>query len=421
MQVARYDVTGLDAPVGGATVNAIDPVERASGRKAKFPRASDLQLTTDIDATTTAISVVGTEADLTATFGNTGSTRWIRIGSEIVQYTGYTDETTHYALTGVVRGEFNTTASTHSQDDLCQRCGVYRLIRLYEVAKDLMENHAGFDADFIDDAQWNLEGGRYLPTLQTRETVISSPEAVETLLGELMRDGMFSAWWDAREQTIPLLAVRPPSDPVEVLTDRAHILAPGVGIRREPDDRLTRVVIYYGQIDPTVSLTEARNYRRGRLKVEAGLEDADYADGSVRELAIYSRWVSSNAQALLVGASLLKRYSMTPEYVGLTLDAKDRALTVGDVVDVSAGPLLDAYGAARVKRWQIIADEEPEPGHSFRVELQSFDMVGKFAVIMANDAPDYDDATEAERLVGCWLADETTGLMPDGSDPYLIQ
>jgi hypothetical protein len=117
----------------------------------------------------------------------------------------------------------------------------------------------------------------------------------------------------------------------------------------------------------------------------------------------------------------LKRYGMTPEYVGLTLDAKDRALTVGDVVDVSAGPLLDAYGAARVTRWQIIADEEPEPGHSFRVELQSFDMQGKFAVIMANDAPAYADATEEERLVGCWLADEATGLMPDGSDPYLIQ
>jgi hypothetical protein len=48
-------------------------------------------------------------------------------------------------------------------------------------------------------------------------------------------------------------------------------------------------------------------------------------------------------------------------------------------------------------------------------------MVGKFAVIMENDAPAYADATEAERLVGCWLADETTGLMPDGSDPYLIQ
>jgi len=55
------------------------------------------------------------------------------------------------------------------------------------------------------------------------------------------------------------------------------------------------------------------------------------------------------------------------------------------------------------------------------VEMQSFQFVGKFAVIMESNAPDYADATEDERLFGAWIADGTTGLMPNGDDPYLIQ
>jgi len=39
---------------------------------------------------------------------------------------------------------------------------------------------------------------------------------------------------------------------------------------------------------------------------------------------------------------------------------------------------------------------------------------------MANDAPDFADATDEEKLNGCWIA-ENTGLMPDGTDGYLLQ
>jgi hypothetical protein len=206
-----------------------------------------------------------------------------------------------------------------------------------------------------------------------------------------------------------------------VLNDRANIIAPGVSVESKPDDRITRVVIYYNQVNPTIRLDEKTNYRNGRLKVGGDLEGPDYADGTVRETAIYSRWISSNAQALLVGASLLRRFGVTPEYTTIQLDAKDRGLKVGDVISLDTYSQLDAWGNRTARNWQVISRDEPIPGHNVQVTLQTSEQAGRFAVIMANDAPDYDDATEAEKLVGCWLADEATGLMPDGSDPYLIQ
>lgn len=420
MQVMRYDVQSLDAKMGGCQVKGQDPTARTAGKTAQFPRASDLQLATDIDAVTTDIQVVGNPADLTATFGNV-SRRALRIGSEVISYAGYTVTGGTFTLTDVRRAAANTVAAAHARNDLCQRAGWYRDIELYLICKDLMENHSGLGGDFIDDAQWAQEGGRYLPTLRARETFITDPQAVETLVAELMRDGMFSAWWDAFNAVIPILAVRPPDPTVPRISDRANIVEPGISLASRPDDRVTRIVIYYNQVDPTKRLDEKTNYRNGRLKIGPDLESANYADGAVRELPIYSRWVSSDAQALLVQASLLRRFGVTPEYTTVNLDAKDGGYLVGDVLEVETAAILDPYGVAKVRKWQAISRDEPQPGHRVQLELQSYDMDGKFAVIMANDAPDYADATDAEKLVGCWLADDLTGLMPDGSDPYLIQ
>jgi hypothetical protein len=421
MQVMRYDVQLLDAKIGGCQVRGQDPTARTAGKKAQFPRASDLQLAADIDATTTSIVVVGNESDLTAQFGNVPDARAIRIGSELIRYTGYTVGTGNYTLSGVTRGFAGTVAAAHTRNDLCQRVGWYRQIELYRVAQDLMENHSAL-AGLIDNAEWTQEGGRYLPTLRVRETFVTEPNAVEDLVSELMRDGMFSAWWNAFEAKIPLLAIRPPEGAIPAISDRSQIIAPGVSVESRPDDRITRVVIYYNQINPTVRLDEKTNYRNGRLRIIPSLEGEDYADGSVRELAIYSRWVATDAQALLVGASLLRRFGVTPEYTTIRLDAKDNVIAqIGAVVSVDTYSQLDAFGGRRPKNWQVISRDEPTPGHVISITLQTSEQAGRFATIMANDAPDYADATDEERLTGCWLADDATGLMPNGDDPYLIQ
>jgi hypothetical protein len=420
MQVMRYDVQSFDAKVGECRIEGRDPTARTAGSKAQFPRASDLQLVAAIDAVTTVIQVGGTEADLSAVFGNVAGRRAIRIGTELIEYTGHTALSGVYTLTGVVRGIGGTVAASHAQDDLCQRAGWYREIPLYLVGQDLMENHAGLNG-LVDAAAWAIEGGRYLPTLRVRETFVTSPVPVQDLMAEIMRDGMFSAWWDAIDGTIPLLAVRPPMGAVPVLSDRAHIIAPGVDVGSNPDDRITRVVIYYNQVNPTTRLDEKTNYRNGRLRVIGGLESPNYADGTVRERAFYSRWISTNAQALLVGASLLRRFGETPKYATAILDAKDRGVRVGDVISLDTYSLVDAWGNKFLENWQVISRDEPIPGHNVQVVLQTSEQAGRFAIIMANDAPDYADATAEERLSGCWLADDLTGLMPNGDDPYLIQ
>jgi hypothetical protein len=418
MQVSRFDVDRITPVSGGQfAITGVDPLRRPTRANAKYPRPTDIRLFAAITDTDTAITVSGLEADISASFGNTNGRRFIRVRDEIIQYTGWSEIVPgRYALTGVARGQLETVAAAHEANDGMQRVARHERQRMYRVAAYIMTDHADM-AGLIDMDQWEDEGGTYLSTLQTTAT-IAEPVEVDKLLGELCRDGLFSIWWDDREQTIPLLAVRPPTGIPPVFTDRGNVKSISLDVR--PNDRMTRVVIAYGERSPIGKDSDFGNYRVRSFTIDGEAEGPFYADGSVRPNDFRSRWIRTDANAALVAASLLQRYRISPEYAKLALDAKDRDLGVGDILDLQTSDLIDPFGEALVKRWQVIEWDETVPGHEASVLLQSNQYVGKFAIILPNDALDYEDVLEADRLFGCWMADETTGLMPDGSDPYLL-
>lgn len=426
MQTKLYDLESVDGPdaTGAVRIVALDPLDKARGKKAKFPRTSQIDLASDIDAVTLSVPVTCLENELTAPFGNTGTRRYIVIDNEILQYTGFSGTAPDFVLSGVLRGVLGTLPDDHTAGDAVQRVGRYENERLYRVARDLLMNHTEVDNSYVDTGgQWETEGSSFLSTLACN-TTIAEPEGVEDILGELCRDGLFSIWWDERLQRIPLLAVRPPQEVPRVITDQNNIVEGSFQRETRPDDRMTRVSIFFGLIDPLEPLDEERNYRNRRIRIDGEVELPVAAGGEILENTIFSRWSQTFSNALLVGASLLLRYRLPPQYLSIVLDAKDRDLQIGDVVDIETPTtkrLVDFEGNAISTRWQVISISEPRAGETVSARLQSYAFVGRFSIIMANDAPIYADATEEERLVGCWLADDATGLMPNGDEPYLLQ
>ncbi len=417
MSIRRYDVTNISPPNGGSwSITAIDPLARAERRKAQFPPATDLRIQSDLDVSTTDISVSGLETDVNKPMGNDGFF-YGRLGSEIIRYSGYTGSAGIWQLTDVVRGVLGSTADEHSVDDGLQRCGHYESIQYWEMVYDLLTNHTTIPASLIPFADWTAEGESWLSTLAGTGT-FTEPRAVSEVCAEAMRDGMFSIWWDERAQEIPLLALRQPSSPPETLTERNAIVASSV--KRTPDDRRTRVTIYYDRRDPTEGLEESRNYRQQRIRIDLEAEGEDFADGTVRNLIWYSPLLRTDLNAILVQASFLLRYRDTPRYLELTLAEKDSGLAVGDVIFVESYDVLDTLGNPIKEPWQIIEWEEQEPGFSYRIMCQSFILFERPGFIMENTAPDFGDATEAEKENACYIT-ENDGTMPDGSAGYVIQ
>lgn len=419
MTKRRFEIINIDPPSGGRwRIEGMDPLHRALRTKAQFPRPTDIRLVGDIDDTTTSITVFGTEADVSNAFGNT-SERYARIGSEIISYASYSASGSNWALSGVVRGALGTERASHSANDGIQRVGHYVNMRYWEIVNDLLQNHTTIAADLIPfSTQWTAEGGTYLSTLRGTGSFVE-PRPVEDICGIAMRDGMFSLWWDAIAQQIKIKALRQPREAPRVWNERQHLL--DVALVREPDQRLTRVVTYYGRGNPTIRLDEATNYATQRARVDAGLEDADYADGTVRARIVYSPLLRTDANAVLTQALQLQRYGQTPVYLSMRVARKDATAGIGDVVQVETTKFIDRLGNPLVTSWEIIqGPREVEPGLVYEYMAQSFVLFPRASFIMANDAPDFASATDAQKQNACYMS-ENTGLMPDGSVAYVIQ
>lgn len=424
MQRRDYVIEAINGPNadGRVTITATDPLRLAEAKEAKFPPEISAALVEAISAGTTTVRVSAFADDLDKACGNTGARKFIRIGSEIIEYTGHTlDGDGYRTLSGVVRGVLTSTAEAHEVNDAVSRVGRYEKLQHWAVAADLIDNHTPIPSGYRDDVQWDDEGNNYMTTQKAGRTVIS-PTAVDDLLGQLCQQGGFSIWWDERRQTIPLLANRPPSTTPIVITDDDIVSRSGV-ISDDVRAQISRVAVYFDNRDP-FNQGKPENYRLLVLNID-GLVESPAASNAVRTLTIFADWTTRETDAFRLAARLLLRYRLIPQYLSLDLDAQKagvrRAVNNGDVFDVTTGTLIDSQGNALSTRWQAIGVDDGQPGHRLALKLQSYRFIGRFAVIMPTDAPDYADATEDERENGCWMADETTGLMPDGDPPYLLQ
>lgn len=423
MQVKAYFVDKMEGfGVGGrCNLHGIDPLGQTDRKRALFPPVTDMLLEVDITATqTTGIKIRANATLFNLACGNTGTRKFLTIGSEVLLYTGHTDLGGGVRrLEGVARGAVGTVAAEHKAGVSCQRAGRYEGIEHYLVAKDLLENHTPVDGAFVDGTQWDEEGNDYLSTMKATRT-IPEPEPVDELLGQLCQQGNFMIWWDEREQTIPLLAVRPPREAPTVITGALNIIADSAAITDKPDAQLTRVIVYYDQRSPTVGRDDTGNYRSVRIQIDNEIEQ-EGVGGEVRTLRVFAPWVTTDNNALQIAARILLRYRLIPRYLRFDVDAKDRGLSLGDVLDVTTREFVNSEGEALSTRWQVIGAEETQSGHKMRLELQSYEFIGRFGFIMANDANDYADATTAELATGCYMSEDDPDLMPDGGEPYLLQ
>lgn len=410
-----YAVENIAGPnaSGQVTITGMNPLKLITDSKPKFPPTMDVRLVGDITLSQTTIRVTTTEpAKLTAAYGN-DTVYHLRIGSEILSYSGVTTvELGVYDLTGCVRGVLATEAAAATADSACQRVGRYVDTPTWAIGYDLMVNHTPFPADLITYSDWADEGDVYLPTLRSTVT-IAEPTLVEDLMGECCQQGMFYVWWEEYANTVRMQAVRPPRGAVRQLTPDLHILRASSELRREPESLLTRVFVYYDQKSPIAGIKEPTNYRVVSGRIESAPEHPNAANGP-RELSIFGRFVNTEAHAVQITQRILSRYAEVPRFLTLRLDSKDRDMVIGTVCDAITRELVDADGNMLSSRWQVISWDEVKPGEIYLIDLQTYDYVGFFGCWMADDAPDWADATDEDKAAGGWWAGDD-GLMPDGS------
>ena len=417
MQRRDYIIDKISGPSNGlVTVTAKDPLKLADNVRAQAPLPSTGLLSADISASATTFTIYDT---LNGDYPAPGT---VRIGEECMTYTGSSFLSGVTTLTGVVRGTDGTTADTHDADDSVQWCLRISSVPAWEVARDLLVDYAGVPPAYIPYTDWNAECSLYIPGF-TVTTLITDPEGVNTLLGELCQQCLFYIWWDERDSQIKLRTVRTFSSPDININDDDNILEDSLSIDRRPEERVSQVWIYYLRRDATRKLDETANYRVRRVRADLSAEsDNEYGTPQIKK--IFSRWLESDAQAITVGARILNVSREVRQHVSLRLDAKDRALWTGGIADMVTHHIVDSSGLPGQGRYQVMSAEEIEPGETLEYEMVLLQF-GKGAqprpaIYMADGSPTYAAATEAQRENGGWYS-EDGGTMSDGSPGYTYQ
>ena len=420
MQVRNYLIDSINGPdtTGKVSVTAKDPLKLTDKQKAQAPLVTAGELNADITTTSTSLII---KKGLTGDYPATGT---VRIDDEIMTYTGRSETTVSgellITLTGLTRGTDGSVVADHDVDTNVQNCLRYTDKFVWEVVYDLLVNYSKIPASFINYADWVLEGETWLYSFNV-STLISQPTGVGELLYELMEQVLFYIWWDERDQLIKLRAIKPYIQSAPLLTDNSNIIADSVNYSTDPKNRVSQVWVYYNQHNRALKVDDEANYKQVSVYADLEIESADaYGESRIRK--VFARWIVGDNQAYSLAVRLLNASKDNPRYLKFRVDAKDRAIWTADVIDIQNRGLVDFNGNPIIERYQVLSAQEVVSGEVIEYMTQYFSVRGiSFGFYMADDAPQYADATP-EQIEGqsAWYANDD-GLMPDGSEGWEYQ
>mgnify|MGYP000730535787 CR=1 FL=1 len=414
MRVRHYVIDRIDGPdaAGNVRITAKDVLKLADGDRSQIPEPSEGRLDTAITDTDTSATLVpsGIGDDEYPSSG------LARIGDELVAFSRSGD-----TLTLDTRGARGSEADSHDADDSVQLCYTMDDVTVSDALYDILTTYAPVDTAWVPKSDWDNEVTTWLIGFNLTGE-ITEPTGVDEVVKTILKQTLCFMWWDEYAQLIKLSAIKPPQteSSVTALNDDQHFVADSVTVKRKPEDRRSRVYIYYDILDPTEDRDEPSNYRKLRGRIDADAEsDNEYGETRVQSL-FAPFWTGANTGATLsLGSRKLARLRDIPVYLEFALDAKDRDLGMADVIDVTHRNLVDLTGAKKTERYQIVERNETEPGHLVRYKAQQYTFLGRYAFITENSYPDYGSATAAQRDGGGFIC-EDDGTMTNGDDPYKI-
>jgi hypothetical protein len=312
----------------------------------------------------------------------------------------------------LVRGTDGSTADDHSELAAAQVCRRYTGASIDTVLEELIVSDAQVPAQVVDLAGLTA---MYLNALTayTVTTLITEPTGVDQLIGELAEQCSFYIWWNERKQLVDFKAIIPLSGVDYELSQEADIIADTFELTERPKERVTTISFFYNPRDYAGDLSKPENFKNQLLISNSTASGPDQYGVLPQTREIFSRWLTTEAQANQTGSRYSLRYADVPNYARFLVDAKDREIWVGDFVSIAHDYLADARGNRDAsRRWLVIEADEAEPGHSQMLLCVDITLDGQTYVITENGIGNY---TAALFGAGNAFIASNAGLNSDGS------
>ena len=397
---------------GTVQISAVDILAQLND--VSIPEKLNVKLAVALDAVAVSATLSGEDvASLDSPSG------YVRIGDEIILYEAI--DTTTKIISDITRGSFNTTAEAHSEGAKVQQCRYYAADNPFDMMQTILTD-GGVDVGDVDADAFAAAKG--FDNDQDVESVISEPIKAGALFFELV-SLMCCKAWVSEDLKITIARILPnhPDTVPTAITDDLNIIDESPNVDLNQTSLVTRCSIYW-QKNPVGSDTEILSYDRLNVAVDTDAEGASEYN-AVSEKTIYSRWLHSTLgneeEYFLWVASLAARlvwpFRNPMPLIDFEVEIKDSAILTGGVVLLSTDELCDRYGDdLENAAFQVVKRHKKDQ----KIILTCLRLTpNRILYIAPDDAPDYDDATTAEREKYGYISD-ANGLMSDGAEGYVI-
>jgi hypothetical protein len=321
-------------------IAAKDPLILTDKKKSQAPRLSAGTLSADITSASSSITMLPSGIG-DAEYPASGI---VSIGGkEAVSFTRSGDVMT------IIRGQLGTTADDHDEGDLVQLVLSYAAQNVSAIIYDLLTNYVdGFDPDWINLSQWEDDVDGYIGRLYTAD--IAQPEAVQTLLNELIEQVGLVLSWDAINRRVNLQPLRAVTAGVKTYGPD-NMVESSFKSTSQPDKRVSEVWTYYGIRNPLEDLDKTSNYQAAVATLDPN-SDIDYPQPAIKQ--ILSRWilVTNRAAAQQLNAMILARYRDAPRKFEFAI-RDTTPPTLGSGAQVTHWRLQQATGEQAIVPMQI--------------------------------------------------------------------
>jgi hypothetical protein len=228
-------------------------------------------------------------------------------GKEVVSFTRAADVMT------IVRAQLNTEAVAHSTGDRVQ----LKLGYIGEDGADILADlwtRAGADPAFIPLAAWQAEAAAFLGVVYTLH--IAEPTSISKLISEILQYMGATQWWDDVNQLIKLQILRAVSTTADRYNED-NVLDGAIEVKEQPEKRVSRVIVYFGQVNPLKKIDDLENYRSSEKKSH----DQSEADEGVSNKIIFARGIAAGGRtvATTLATKYLSRYVRPPRRFNFSL------------------------------------------------------------------------------------------------------
>jgi hypothetical protein len=411
MTTRQYVIEQIEGPTNGTVkIHAKDVLWRLE--TAMIPVASAGALNADITAVASSFVV---EAGDGAAYGDAPFT--VRIDDEIITVGARSTDT----FSTLTRGAWGTTAAEHESGTTVQKCKVWEDETVDTVWGDICTD-GGVDAALQDTTGTASEAETWYDAYLLT-ACISTPTPAADLMADLTQQLGAFTWWDSENQLARFRGIHPleADDTPSEFDDTAHVVARSVSVRDVDSDRVSRVDYRYGVRDWSQSLTERANYLRGIIAIDASAETADEYDEvrDTREIFGYFCPKTMSADVNGLALRILARYRDAPRMVVFDLVQDDATVDAGDLVKLTVREIVDADGASNATTMWLVARSRvgvDSPRVRYEALVDEDQTSARWWYWNADDAADYDDATDEEKRCAYWADDATEQVGDDA--PY---